>query len=229
MEGKAQRREKLDCPAVPPLEQKLANLTRQRPAIGPTPRSSVLDKLAAFMPQMANANASLQQQLQERPAAEFDIEQVDDEEDGPYIEMDLACGILELRDEAALRAAERALEGQGDPFLNSGSDSSSSDDDDSDEDGADDDEDDAESDNEGCDSEGECRGGEVGTAQGPQPMEEDEAVAAGSGDVASAQAAGSGRQGRAGRGRAAQALGGGELPGRRRKIAAQRNKMIEEL
>ncbi|KAM4614936.1 NOP protein chaperone 1 [Polymixia lowei] len=52
------------------------------------PRSSVLDRLQSFLPQMAQANEKLKQQMDESPAGQFDIESV--EEDEKVIEMDVA-------------------------------------------------------------------------------------------------------------------------------------------
>ncbi|KAK5849326.1 hypothetical protein PBY51_008976 [Eleginops maclovinus] len=52
------------------------------------PRSSVLDRLQSFLPQMAEANKKLKQQMDEAPAGSFDIENVGEAE--KVIEMDLA-------------------------------------------------------------------------------------------------------------------------------------------
>ncbi|XP_059905536.1 uncharacterized protein C12orf45 homolog [Gadus macrocephalus] len=52
------------------------------------PRSSVLGRLQNFLPQMAAANDKLMVQIQDSPAGQFDIEQVEDAE--RVIEMDVA-------------------------------------------------------------------------------------------------------------------------------------------
>ncbi|XP_056280872.1 uncharacterized protein C12orf45 homolog isoform X2 [Pseudoliparis swirei] len=52
------------------------------------PRSSVLERLQSFLPQMAEANEKLKQQMADAPAGHFDIESVEGEE--RVIEMDLA-------------------------------------------------------------------------------------------------------------------------------------------
>ncbi|XP_031439148.1 uncharacterized protein C12orf45 homolog isoform X2 [Clupea harengus] len=58
------------------------------------PRSNVLDRLQSFLPQMAQANESLKQQMESVPAGHFDIENTDDAE--KVIEMDVA--LVELSD-----------------------------------------------------------------------------------------------------------------------------------
>ncbi|EFJ42964.1 hypothetical protein VOLCADRAFT_119235 [Volvox carteri f. nagariensis] len=203
MEGKTERREKLECPLVPALEQKLANMTRSRPVIGRAPRSAVLDKLASFLPQMAHENARLQQDMQ-----------------------DLACGLLELRDVAALRAAERAMEGQGGVLHSGGSGSSSSSSaDDIDEDDSDDDDDE---DFHLGDGDGELP---KANTQGLEPMvveedeEEEEGVAEGEGAGGRGGVVGP-RDGQAGLRRAGQ---GRSSANGRRRVAAKRSKLIEEL
>ncbi|GLI68860.1 hypothetical protein VaNZ11_013405 [Volvox africanus] len=225
MEGHTERREKLECPGVTSIEQKLASLTRQRPNIGPAPRSSVLGKLATFLPQLASENERLQQQMQDRPAEEFDIEHVDGDEDGPYIEMDLACGILELRDEAALRAAERAMNGQEGAFHKGESSSSSSIDDSA----SDDTEEDGDDSDRGDEGEYASRDDEEmrpgAPKQGPMAEEadgdkNDDGVGQGL-----AEANGREHQRRAGVGRGATAA----ILNGRRKIAPKRSKIIEEL
>ncbi|XP_036376365.1 uncharacterized protein C12orf45 homolog [Megalops cyprinoides] len=52
------------------------------------PRSSVLDRLQCFLPQMAQANEKLTEQLKSSPAGHFDIECVSESE--KVIEMDVA-------------------------------------------------------------------------------------------------------------------------------------------
>ncbi|XP_061084999.1 uncharacterized protein C12orf45 homolog [Conger conger] len=58
------------------------------------PRSSVLDRLQTFLPQMARANQQLTEELESSPAGRFDIECVGEAE--KVIEMDVA--LVELRD-----------------------------------------------------------------------------------------------------------------------------------
>uniref|UniRef100_UPI003AACDCC1 NOP protein chaperone 1 n=1 Tax=Centroberyx gerrardi TaxID=166262 RepID=UPI003AACDCC1 len=52
------------------------------------PRSSVLERLQSFLPQMAEANDKLKQQMDQSPAGHFDIESVEEAE--RVIEMDVA-------------------------------------------------------------------------------------------------------------------------------------------
>ncbi|KAM7377850.1 hypothetical protein PAMA_012987 [Pampus argenteus] len=52
------------------------------------PRSSVLERLQSFLPQMAEANEKLKKQMEESPAGCFDIESVEEAE--RVIEMDVA-------------------------------------------------------------------------------------------------------------------------------------------
>ncbi|KAG1674280.1 hypothetical protein FOA52_013469 [Chlamydomonas sp. UWO 241] len=123
--------ELLEPPPVSPLELRLnvfaaggpptAAPTPARPDIAPVPKSSLLSRLNAFLPQIQTANADLQEQLKVRPAADFDVEGVPDDQEsgyiemegkeGGYIEMDLACGLIDLKDGSALSAAESALAG----------------------------------------------------------------------------------------------------------------------
>ncbi|XP_038128862.1 uncharacterized protein C12orf45 homolog [Cyprinodon tularosa] len=58
------------------------------------PRSSVLQRLQSFLPQMAAANQKLQQQMAAAPEGRFDIENVDQAES--IIEMDVA--VVELNE-----------------------------------------------------------------------------------------------------------------------------------
>lgn len=52
------------------------------------PRSSVLERLHSFLPQMAEANEKLKQQMNDAPVGHFDIESVEEAE--RVIEMDVA-------------------------------------------------------------------------------------------------------------------------------------------
>uniref|UniRef100_A0A1A8VDD6 Chromosome 12 open reading frame 45 n=2 Tax=Nothobranchius furzeri TaxID=105023 RepID=A0A1A8VDD6_NOTFU len=58
------------------------------------PRSSMLERLQNFLPQMAEANMKLTQQMEKAPPGHFDIENVDKAE--KVIEMDVA--LLELNE-----------------------------------------------------------------------------------------------------------------------------------
>lgn len=101
------------------MEDKRSRQANRRPQTSKVPESSVLAQLRTFLPQMQSANEMLSQQpasetavtiseVQEGPA---ELEQ--DPEDGTleHIQMDIACGIVDLKDAAALRAAEDAING----------------------------------------------------------------------------------------------------------------------
>ncbi|KAI1882149.1 hypothetical protein AGOR_G00247700 [Albula goreensis] len=60
------------------------------------PRSSVLDRLQYFLPQMAQANEKLREQMESSPAGHFDIECVGEAE--KVIEMDVALVDLDDSD-----------------------------------------------------------------------------------------------------------------------------------
>jgi hypothetical protein len=126
---------KLDVPEVSPLEQLLGSLSSSKnsaaqpspmhptpkPAIGKVERSALLGKLQTFLPVLEKANEKLSAEMAVRPASEFDIENVE-EGQGPHIEMDLACGIIDLKDKAAEEAAEGAVAYGGRVEEESGSD-----------------------------------------------------------------------------------------------------------
>ncbi|XP_005430132.1 uncharacterized protein C12orf45 homolog [Geospiza fortis] len=59
------------------------------------PRSSVLDRVQSFLPQMAQANDELKRKMVTAPAHQFDIEHLDSETEG-VIEMNVA--VVELSD-----------------------------------------------------------------------------------------------------------------------------------
>ncbi|XP_020307581.1 NOP protein chaperone 1 [Oncorhynchus kisutch] len=60
------------------------------------PRSSVLDRLQNFLPQMAQANEKLKLQMEQAPDGHYDIERV--EESGKVIEMDVSLVELSSSD-----------------------------------------------------------------------------------------------------------------------------------
>eukprot|EP00798_Chlamydomonas_sp_ICE-L_P003466 gene3466-13526_t len=127
------KREKLEPDGLTPLERSMRKLQKpsssSRPDIGPVPASSVLGRLKDFLPGLAAANQKLEAEMKvgqdrpasefdieaDRPASEFDIEAVSasqENEEAPVIQMDLMCGLLDLKNEESIRAAERAaLEG----------------------------------------------------------------------------------------------------------------------
>lgn len=66
----------------------------------------MLERVKAFLPAMQQANEQLAHTAVNEPEA-LDIENV--EEGRPHIEMDLACGVLDLKDEQAVSLAEKSL------------------------------------------------------------------------------------------------------------------------
>ncbi|KIZ02389.1 hypothetical protein MNEG_5573 [Monoraphidium neglectum] len=123
------KRERLEPGGVSSFERQLLMKPPERPNISAVPRSGVLGRLQDFLPKMQAANHQLEQQLQagEVTLGDLDIENVEEGGDAPVIEMDLACGLFDIKDGSALAAAERALEAGplADP---GGEDSDSSDD-----------------------------------------------------------------------------------------------------
>jgi len=67
-----------------------------------------LDRIRDFLPKIEAANLDLEKSLVSNPHCNFDIEDVDGTE-GSYIEMDLACGVVDLKDKVALEAAEKTV------------------------------------------------------------------------------------------------------------------------
>ena len=84
---------------------------------------------------MAAANEKLTKDMQNQPAENFDVEVIG-EGDSQHVEMDIACGVLELKDDAAEQAAEAVMaagqcldakSAQGDSSSDSSDESSDSD------------------------------------------------------------------------------------------------------
>ncbi|XP_068133015.1 NOP protein chaperone 1 [Hyperolius riggenbachi] len=73
----------------------LVNPKQNKSAPSPTvrmPRSSILDRVQSFLPQMAQANEKLSKEIETSPSGTFDIENVEDEE--KVIEMNVS--VVEL-------------------------------------------------------------------------------------------------------------------------------------
>jgi len=70
----------------------------------PPPPSPLAARLAAFLPELAAANAAF---AAAPSGSDFDIESVREGE--AHVEMEVACGVIDLKDEGAVRAAEAAV------------------------------------------------------------------------------------------------------------------------
>ncbi|XP_029351304.1 NOP protein chaperone 1 [Echeneis naucrates] len=90
---KTSSRALLSCGTGSGLNEKLLlKPSAGRPQTERVPRSSVLERLQDFLPQLAEANEKLKQQMEEAPARHFDIENVEEAQE--VIEMDVALGEL---------------------------------------------------------------------------------------------------------------------------------------
>jgi hypothetical protein len=99
-----------------------AAITANKPTIAAVTRSSLLSRASHFLPTLQAANMALQRTIDQSGAEAVNIEHVsernggsgatgdsDTDVDGPErIEMDLACGVLDLEDGAAAAAAKAA-------------------------------------------------------------------------------------------------------------------------
>jgi hypothetical protein len=103
------------------MEDKKPRQANRRPQTSKVPESSVLAHLRTFLPQMQSANEMLSQHPASEPAVSISNMQEEpaqleqDTEDGTlqHIQMDIACGVVDLNDAAALQAAEDAINGIG--------------------------------------------------------------------------------------------------------------------
>ena len=102
------------------LDDNKRGQTPKRPVTSRVPESAVLAQLRCFLPQMQSANQQLAQRGPSEPAVSIsDLQEGDsslpgqrsDEDTHQHVQMDIACGVLDLKDEAALRAAEAMLHG----------------------------------------------------------------------------------------------------------------------
>lgn len=86
----------------------LVNLPSQPPwnSAEPLQQSALLGRLQTFLPAMQKANQELEQIAAAEPGA-CNIEDV--AEDEPHIEMNLACGVLDLKDQVTAAAAQKAV------------------------------------------------------------------------------------------------------------------------
>ena len=96
----------------PPLPERLLSPPKVAPPqTQPPPPSELLARVAQFLPRMAAANEQLVAAAAAAPPGTFDVEAVAEGE--AHVEMDLACGVLDLKDDGAVVAAERALASGG--------------------------------------------------------------------------------------------------------------------
>ncbi|KAE8352326.1 hypothetical protein BDV28DRAFT_135286 [Aspergillus coremiiformis] len=71
---------------------------RQKPQIHRIEKNpDLVSRLSAFLPQMKNANDELQREIEAGRAKDLRLDEVDDQIDGQYIEMNLGLGVLEER------------------------------------------------------------------------------------------------------------------------------------
>ncbi|KAJ8655752.1 hypothetical protein O0I10_008638 [Lichtheimia ornata] len=75
------------APPAPPLPRQKPNMYKV------SPPSDILSRVQAFLPQLQTANSELDQ----KDPSELDIENVNEEQEGQYIEMNLGLGVFEAK------------------------------------------------------------------------------------------------------------------------------------
>lgn len=68
----------------------------------------MLERLQQFLPELNKANQELEEAMKREPRKNFQLDDVEDE-DAQHIEMNLGLGVVELKDEAAQKAAEKMM------------------------------------------------------------------------------------------------------------------------
>ena len=79
-----------------------------KPSFAPPPPSALLSRLQDFLPQMAAANEDLVEAMRHRPAEEFDVEHVGEDEDARRVEMDVGLGVVDLKTREAAEAVAKS-------------------------------------------------------------------------------------------------------------------------
>ncbi|KAE8412172.1 hypothetical protein BDV36DRAFT_64475 [Aspergillus pseudocaelatus] len=74
-------------PRIPALQKPQIHRIEKNP--------DLLSRLSAFLPQMKSANDKLQQEIEAGRGKDLRLDEVDDQTDGQYIEMNLGLGVLE--------------------------------------------------------------------------------------------------------------------------------------
>lgn len=78
---------------------------KEKPKIGPTEgNDALLARLQAFLPALKESNEQLPQSLKH-----CDTIELPEQYDGKHVALDLACGVFDLNDEDAVRAAETCI------------------------------------------------------------------------------------------------------------------------
>ncbi|KAF8575735.1 hypothetical protein K439DRAFT_1664940 [Ramaria rubella] len=99
----------------------------------PVPISDLISRAEAFLPRLAASNADLGHRAALDPAS-VDIENIDDAEDGTYIEMNLGLGVFEQRTRNSARTSNSSNSSSDESESSSESESGSSNSEESDDD-----------------------------------------------------------------------------------------------
>lgn len=108
----------IDCRLLVADKKALLVTEANRPDIKALGQSILLSKARSFLPSLRLANEQLKVAVAEDQAGNPDIETLSSET-GPHIELDLACGVLDLQNEAAEAAAHRVATSPVEPMKQS--------------------------------------------------------------------------------------------------------------